>query len=155
MTQVLHGPRIGKTGRLRVGCSAVIFDETRQKVLLTRRADNSLWCLPSGGMEPGETAAEACQREVLEETGLKVQVTHLIGIYTDPNRIVEYKDGRRVQIVALCFEAVIQDGELQLSDETTAYGYYTLPEIQQMEMLENHRERIEDAFTGQIPAYIR
>ncbi|MCB0119780.1 MAG: NUDIX domain-containing protein, partial [Anaerolineales bacterium] len=51
MSQVLYGPRLGKEGKVRVGCSAVIFDETRQKVLLTKRADNGRWCLPGGGME--------------------------------------------------------------------------------------------------------
>lgn len=42
MTQVLHGERIGKNGKIRLGCSAVILDETREKVLLTKRADNGL-----------------------------------------------------------------------------------------------------------------
>jgi hypothetical protein len=42
MTKVLRGERIGKNGRIRLGCSAVIFDEAREKVLLTKRADNRL-----------------------------------------------------------------------------------------------------------------
>ena len=62
MTQILCGERIGKQGKIRLGCSAAIFDE-RGRILLTRRADNNQWCLPSGGMEPGESAAEACERE--------------------------------------------------------------------------------------------
>ena len=44
MTQVLFGPRLGKEGKLRVGCSATIFDEKREKVLLTQRTDNGRWC---------------------------------------------------------------------------------------------------------------
>ena len=56
MTQVLYGERIGKQGKIRLGCSAAIFDE-RGRILLTRRADNNQWCLPGGGMEPGESAA--------------------------------------------------------------------------------------------------
>jgi hypothetical protein len=43
MTQMLYGLRLGKEGKIRLGCSAVIFDETRTKALLTRRADNDLW----------------------------------------------------------------------------------------------------------------
>ncbi|HNB36321.1 MAG TPA: NUDIX domain-containing protein, partial [Anaerolineales bacterium] len=62
MTQVIYGPRLGKEGNIRVGCSAVIFDETRQKVLLTQRADNGRWCLPGGQLEAGESVAEACER---------------------------------------------------------------------------------------------
>lgn len=64
MAKVLQGERVGKLGAILLGCSAVILDPTRRKVLLTRRADNGRWCLPGGRMEPGESAAEACARGV-------------------------------------------------------------------------------------------
>ena len=81
MAKLLRGTRIGRQGRLSPGCSALVFAADRERVLLTRRADNSRWCLPGGGMEPGESAAEACERELREETGLRGRVTWLIGIY--------------------------------------------------------------------------
>jgi ADP-ribose pyrophosphatase YjhB (NUDIX family) len=65
MTQVFYGPRLSKQGKIRLGCSAAIFDESG-RILLTRRADNGQWCLPGGRMESGESAAEACEREVFE-----------------------------------------------------------------------------------------
>ena len=67
MTKVLYGERISRQGKLRLGCSASIFDE-QGRVFLTRRADNGQWCLPGGGMEAGESVTEACEREVWEET---------------------------------------------------------------------------------------
>ena len=42
MTQILFGDRISKSGELRVGSCAVIFDEKREKILLTQRRDNGL-----------------------------------------------------------------------------------------------------------------
>ena len=66
---LIYGERIGKLAKLTPSCGAVIFDPTRQSVLLTRRADNGRWCLPGGAMDPGESAAECCAREVLEERG--------------------------------------------------------------------------------------
>jgi len=72
MTQILYGDRIAAQGKIRLGCSAAIFD-SQSRVLLTKRQDNGQWCLPSGGMEPGESVAEGCEREVLEETGLSVR----------------------------------------------------------------------------------
>ena len=129
MTQVLYGPRLGKEGRLRFGCSAIIFDEARAKVLLTRRTDNGLWCAPGGVMESGESAAEACEREVFEETGLRVRVTRLAGVYSNPDQLVIYPDGTKVQIVALSFEAEVISGELGLSNETTGASYFTFDEI--------------------------
>lgn len=154
-TQVLHGERIGKQGHLRIGCSAVIFDSPREKILLTRRSDNSLWCLPGGGMDPGESAAETCVREVLEETGLRVQVARLIGVYTSPDWLIEYPDGNRVQLVALSFEAVPQEGSLVANSEVSEFGYFSPAEIKTLDLMQNHAQRIEDAFIARCEAFIR
>ena len=154
MTQVLYGERIGKQGKIRLVCSAAIFDE-RGRILLTCRADNSQWCLPGGGMEPGESAAEACEREVLEETGLSVRVKRLVGIYSHPDQMVVYPDGGKFQIVALHFQAEVSGGEPGLSIETTDFGYFTLQEIEVMEMFGRHKERIMDTVENRVNAFIR
>ena len=145
MSKLIQGHRVGKGATLRPGASAIILDGTGEKVLLTQREDNGRWCLPGGGMDPGESAEEACIREVREETGLEVRVTRLIGIYTSPNIIVEYSDGNRIQPVAFSFQATPTGGELSLSDETTAIGYFTLEEMDRLDLMENHKERILDA----------
>jgi len=155
MTKIVYGERIGKQARLAIGCSAIIWDATKQRILLTRRADNGQWCLPSGRMEPGESIAETCAREVWEETGLRVRVTRLLGVYTSPDLIVEYPDGNKFQIVGFSFEAQVMGGELGLSDETTDYGYFTPDQIESMDLMEHHRERIADALAGQTAAFVR
>jgi 8-oxo-dGTP pyrophosphatase MutT (NUDIX family) len=154
MTQVLYGPRLGKQGKLRLGCSAAIFDE-HGRILLTRRADNGQWCLPGGAMESGETAAEACEREVLEETGLSVRVRRLIGVYSPSDQLVVYPDGGKFQIVALHFEAEMIGGELGLSNETTDFGYFTLQEAKGMDMIGRHKERVIDTFESYPEALIK
>ena len=154
MTKVIHGERIGKEGKIRLGSSAVIFDETRKKVLLTKRTDNGLWCVPGGQVEPGESVAEACEREVLEETGLQVRVVRLAGVYSNPNQLVVYPDGNKVQIVVLNFEAEITGGILGLSNETTEAGFFTLEEMESLEFLGLHKERILDTFAAQKEAFI-
>ena len=148
MSNILYGPRLGKEGELRIGCSATIFDETRQKVLLTQRMDNGRWCLPGGHMESGESAAEACEREVWEETGLKVRATKLLGVYSNPDQLVIYKDGQKAFFVVLNFEVEVLEGELGLSNETTAFGYFTLEEMKSMPMHGEHKLRVEDAMRG-------
>ena len=155
VTQTHHGDRIGKEGKIRLGCSALIRDESGEKILLTQRADNGQWCLPGGGVDPGETVEEACIREIDEETGLKARVNRLLGIYSDPNKLVEYPDGNKAHIVALSFEAEIIGGKLGLSNETTDFGYFTLTEIEKMDMLLNHTERIRDAFKDQLTPFIK
>lgn len=154
MTQILYGERIAKQGKLRLGCSAAIFDE-RGRILLTRRRDNGQWCLPGGGMEAGESAAEACEREVWEETGLSVRVKRLVGVYSHPDQLAVYPDGNKAHIVVLHFEAEIVGGEPALSDETTDFGYFTLEEVETLEMLGRHKERILDTLANQKEAFVR
>jgi ADP-ribose pyrophosphatase YjhB (NUDIX family) len=155
VAKIIEGDRIGKLGKLACGCSATIFDATRQKILLTRRSDNGRWCLPGGRMEPGESVVETCIRETLEETGLEVRIIRLLGIYSSPHRLVEYSDGNRYQIMALNFEAEPIGGTLSLSDETTAFGYFTPEEIWQMDVMETHVERLKDLLSGQPVPFMR
>ena len=155
MTRIIFGDRIGRQGKIRLGCSAVLFDEKREKVLLTRRADNGQWCLPSGGVDPGESVAETCEREVWEETGLRVRVERLVGVYSNPDYLVEYADGNRVQVIALNFEAVMIGGKIGLSDETTDIRYFLLADIENMELVLDHKQRILDTLTGKAAAFIR
>lgn len=103
----------------------------------------------------GESVEEACAREVIEETGLVVQVGKLVGVYSTPHRIVEYQDGNQRQIVGLCFEAEITGGELTLSDETTEFGYFSPAEIEPMFLMEHHRERIADALQKRDTTFVR
>jgi len=155
MSKSVYGDRIGKDAQLRVAASAIIFDETREKILITRRTDNGLWCLPGGGMDPGESVTETCSREVWEEVGLRVHVGRLIGVYTTPHRITEYIDGNRVQYVSFSFEAQPYDGEAGTSDEVTEFGYFTPAEIKQMPIMEHHWTRIKDALEGKVTTFVR
>lgn len=152
-TVVHFGERIGRLGSLRIGCSAVIFDDQR-RILLTRRADNGQWCLPGGAMDAGESIEETCIREVWEETGLHVRVTRLIGVYSNRDALIEYPDGNKVQIVVLNFEAEVTGGEMGLSDETTEIGYFTMDEIEGMDLIGRHKDRIRDALLGQVGAIV-
>ncbi len=145
MTQVLYGPRISKEGKIRLGCSAAIFND-QGRILLTKRADNGQWCLPGGAVDPGETVTEAIEREVLEETGLQVRVKRLVGVYSYADQLVIYPDGNKVQVVALHFEVEVIAGEAGLSDEVTEFGYFSLQEMEGLEFLGRHKERILDTY---------
>lgn len=155
MANIIFGNRVGKQGRLRLGCSVAIFGTERESILLMRREDNGQWCLPSGGMDPGESAAETAVREVIEETGLEVQVTTLIGVYSSPHELVTYADGNAFQIVSLLFGAVVVGGALTTSSEATELRFVDKAELETLPIMENHLVRIADAFQFEQAAFIR
>ena len=64
---------------------AAIETDDEGSLLLIKRRDVPLWVLPGGGVEEGESPEEATVREVLEETGLQVETTRLVGSYTSKN----------------------------------------------------------------------
>jgi ADP-ribose pyrophosphatase YjhB (NUDIX family) len=65
-----------------LGVTIAIFQAGQ--ILLTRREDFEVWCLPGGAVDDGESLAQAAMREAREETGLEVELTRLVGIYSRP-----------------------------------------------------------------------
>jgi 8-oxo-dGTP pyrophosphatase MutT (NUDIX family) len=156
MARLLYGERIGRTASLKVGCSAIIFDESREKVLLQKRTDNGRWCMPGGGMDPGESTAECCVREVKEETGLDVEVVRLVGVYTTPHHIVTYADGNRWQLVSMHFEARITGGRMEITDgESTEMAFIAIDELANYDVMEHHLPRIEDTLADKSETFVR
>lgn len=155
MARLEYGDRIGKDAPLRVGASALIFDESGEKILLTRREDNGEWCLPGGALDAGESAEECCIREVYEEIGVAVEVVRLIGVYTSPHQIIVYADGNRYQVISFSFEARIIEGTPVLSPEVTEITYFSPADLAQIPLMATHRVRIEDALRREVAAIIR
>jgi 8-oxo-dGTP pyrophosphatase MutT (NUDIX family) len=148
-----YGDRIGATAALRIGATAAVLDGER--LLLTKRSDNGEWCLPGGGIDPGERPAEAAEREVLEETGLTVRVTELLGVYSNPDVVVVYPDGNRVQIVGVLFRAEPVDGVAGLSNEVTEVGWFTAEEAAELTVIANHEPLLPTAFGADGPYFNR
>ena len=153
MMKLIYGDRISKEGKIRLGCTAILFDND-QKILLTQRTDNKRWCLPGGGIDPGESVEECCIREMFEETGMHVKIKKLVSVSSNPHMLVEYPDNR-IHSVALTFEVEAVGGKLRLSDETIDYGYFSLDELKNVDLIEPHRERISDALANQVQPFIK
>jgi mutator protein MutT len=94
--------------------AAACIRDPQGRILLLRRSDGeNLWSFPGGSIEPGESAARAVVREVLEETGLHVEPAGLIGVYTDPAYIFSYPNKDRVQPIVIFLDCRIAGGELR------------------------------------------
>ena len=117
------------------------------QVLLTKREDFEVWCLPGGGVDEGESLAEAAIRETKEETGLEVELTQLVGVYS---RLGGFPD---VHIVL--YLARPTGGEIRLQPgETVEVGYFPFDQLPD-EMLFGQKQRILDAIAGKSGVSMR
>lgn len=96
---------------------AVVREDGR--LLAIRRADNGTWELPGGVLELTESPEAGVIREVMEETGIQVEVNELTGVYKNTTR----------GIVALVFRCKPAGGTEQTSAESTAVEWLTPEEI--------------------------
>jgi ADP-ribose pyrophosphatase YjhB (NUDIX family) len=120
------------------GVSAVVVHGDG-RLLLGRRADNGLWAVVSGILEPGEQPALAAVREVLEETGIHAVVEGLAAVSSSPEA-VEYENGDRAQYLDLTFlcRAVGTDDPHVADDESTAVGWFDANALPEPLMTSSH-----------------
>ncbi|MEV4483446.1 NUDIX hydrolase [Micromonospora coxensis] len=104
------------------------------RVLLIQRTDNGLWSLPGGGQEIGESIAETAVRETHEETGVRVEVTGMVGVYSDPGHVIEYSDGEVRQQFSLCLRAVPVAGAPTPSDESNDVRWVPRDELDALDI---------------------
>jgi 8-oxo-dGTP pyrophosphatase MutT (NUDIX family) len=143
----------GRANSLVVGGSAIIADAAG-RILLERRRDNGKWGIPGGGMHIGETLAECVAREVREETGFLVTVDRIVGVYSDPGHVMVYPDGEARQEFTVCCACTIIGGKLTVSEESLAVEFVALADLDQREIHESGRQRIED-YLANRPAVLR
>ena len=74
--------------------------------------------MPDGTMDFGESLVQCAVREVREETGFNIEISGLIGTYTDPDGLIAYSDGEIRQEFALVYAAKIKNGELTIDHES-------------------------------------
>lgn len=141
-TEYYDDPTAPKPNRVVVAASAVVTDDAG-RILLQRRTDNGLYALPGGTMDLGESLPGTTVREVQEETGLDVEITGLVGTYTDPRHIIAYSDGEVRQQFNVCFTARITGGELRISNESTDLQFVSPTEIENLPIHHTQRLRLQ------------
>lgn len=124
-----------------VAASAVVTDD-RGRILLQRRSDSGLWALPGGGMEMTDSLPGAAVREVKEETGLDVEITGLVGTYTDPRHVIAYTDGEVRRQFNVCFRARMVGGTLTVSDESLELRWVDPEALDSLNMHHTQRLRL-------------
>ncbi|MCP4417407.1 MAG: NUDIX hydrolase [Chloroflexi bacterium] len=96
---------------------AIMVVQHESQILLIRRGVEPLkgfWSPPGGHIEWDESAEEAAVRETLEETGIQVRCTGLLGVFSQAN----------VGKIAIVYSGEIVGGELQAGDDATEVGFF-------------------------------
>ena len=110
--------------------AAVAIHDEQGRVLLCLHADKNIWVTPGGLIEPGEQPATAAMRETLEETGLEIQITGILGVYGGPDLIIDYPNGDKAAYIGTIFRGRVTGGTLKPdNDEILDARYFTRDEF--------------------------
>lgn len=129
-----------------VGVGAVILDREQRKVLLVKRGREPAkgrWSIPGGLVDVGEALEEALKREVLEETGLEVEVGPLVEVL---DRII-YDGDMQVQYhyVLVDFLCRAGAGEPKVASDVEETKWYELEALEGLDMTDSTLEVITKA----------
>ncbi|MFR9805877.1 NUDIX domain-containing protein [Pseudonocardia sp. RS010] len=125
-----------------IALSALVRDDAG-RLLMIRRTDNDKHAIPGRRHELGETMTEAVIRETIEETGITVEVTGLIGIYSNPHHPMAYDDGEVRQEFSICFRARPVGGEPRTSDESSEVRWVDPAKLDELDIHLSIRLRID------------
>ncbi|MDI6882414.1 MAG: NUDIX hydrolase [Methanothermobacter sp.] len=112
-------------------------------IILIKRKKNpyrGFWALPGGFVEYGERVEEAALREAWEETGLKVELDHLLGVYSDPDR------DPRGHVISICFIAHKIGGKLKADTDASEVSKFKWEELKKIKLAFDHATILEDAY---------
>jgi ADP-ribose pyrophosphatase YjhB (NUDIX family) len=117
MASVGHGVAGYQTPKVAIG--AVVGNDEGE-ILLVQRADSGVWLYPTGWADIGYSPAEVAKKEVLEETGIEVEVRSLVAVI-DGMRL----GFTRIPLYSLVFHCQAIGGELSAHPlETSDVGWF-------------------------------
>ncbi|MEU7841234.1 NUDIX domain-containing protein [Micromonospora sp. NPDC049114] len=155
MARIEHfdNPKAPRPNRIVVAVTVFVQDG-QGRVLLIQRTDNGLWALPGGAQDFGEYIAETAVRETREETGIEVEVTEIVGIYSDPRHVVEYSDGEVRQQFSICFRAQYLSGDPTTSNESSSVVWVARDHLDRLPMHPSMRLRVDHGLQRRPVPYI-
>lgn len=131
-----------------VPAAGILAVDDEGQLLLQRRRDTGQWAIPMGRMELGETPTECAVRETREETGVEVEPTGLLGIYSDPGYIVAYTDGEVRQEFEITLIGQPISGEPCANDEASDARWVRVEELDALDIHPRMRQQIGDYLAG-------
>ena len=141
-TDHYYDPDAPKPNSIRPAAAVAIVKD--KKILLLKRRDSGKWTMPGGTLEFGESLTSCAIREVMEETGLQVIITDIIGSYTDPNILIEYSDGEVRQEFTVVYAGRFPETNVSIDDESTDYRWVDFQAVDSLNLAGSQKRRIQD-----------
>ncbi|WP_158846228.1 NUDIX hydrolase [Saccharothrix deserti] len=151
-TDHYNDPNAPKATNIVVAVTAFVQDD-QGRLLMIRRTDNDLYSIPGGAQDVGETIGHTVIREVKEETGIDVDPTDIIGVYSDPAHVISYTDGEVRQEFSICFRARLIGGELHTSNESSEVHWVAREDLAALNIHPSIRLRIQHGFEPRTTPY--
>lgn len=121
-------------------------------ILLQQRRDTGQWALPGGKQELGETPSQCAVRECEEETGILAEITGFLGVYSDPNHLIEYlSDGEVRQEYEVTFVGRPVSGVPTANEEATAVRWIEPTALDGYDVHPTMRRQLDDYLAGRYP----
>jgi ADP-ribose pyrophosphatase YjhB (NUDIX family) len=114
------------------------------RIVLVKRTDNQQWSLPGGMVDWGEDIPTTIERELWEETGLKVEkINRLVGVYSAPQR------DPRLHCICVVVEAAVSGEVIPRNDvEVLDIQAFERSQIPLGELAHDHDQQLQDYFAG-------
>lgn len=135
-----------------VPAAGVLAVNDAGELLLQRRRDTGQWAIPMGRQELGETPTQCAIRETEEETGVLVEVTGLLGVFSDPDHLVEYtSDGEVRQEYEVTLLGRPLSGAPAANDEASAVAWVSPAVLDRYDIHPTMRRQIDCYLSGAYP----
>jgi 8-oxo-dGTP diphosphatase len=128
-----------------LGVGGLIFQDD-QVLLIKRGREPGIghWSIPGGMVEVGESVSMAVEREVLEETGLKVEAQDLVKIF---ERIIPDEEGRiQYHYVVLDYLCRVVGGRLSASSDAEEAYFYSMQDLDRLHLLPETEQVIRQGY---------
>jgi ADP-ribose pyrophosphatase YjhB (NUDIX family) len=131
--------------------ASVVLRNHRGGLLLLRRAGSGHWTIPTGALKKKETVTACAIRECREETGLTVELTGLVGVFSDPRHRIAYGNGEVRVPVNVCFHGQPVSGELATDAESDQVAWVSPSDLDSYDIHPAIRRRISHALHDSAP----
>lgn len=150
---------VGHRPLIFVGSVTVIIDEMGRLLLQQRKFPHGAWGITGGLMELGESTEDVARREIMEETGLKVDKLNLINVYSGPENYIKAENSDEFYVVTVAYYSEGFEGDLIIDKSESITFDFFYPNELPKNIVESHKVILDEflskhySYEGQTNRY--